>query len=52
MKVSSPCLPDLWHRDADFYPGGKLKPLKNSKKVQKDDDEEDMAFKEKQRAGK
>ncbi|KZZ95694.1 Translation machinery associated TMA7 [Ascosphaera apis ARSEF 7405] len=30
--------------------GGKLKPLRNPKKQQKEEDEEDKAFKEKQRA--
>lgn len=31
--------------------GGKVKPLKSAKKEKKDFDDEDLAFKEKQRAG-
>jgi hypothetical protein len=43
----------LTHTNLDrLSAGGKAKPLKAAKKEKKDLDEEDLAFKERQRAGK
>lgn len=36
----------------DLSPGGKVKPLKAAKKDKRDLDDEDIAFREKQKAGK
>jgi hypothetical protein len=42
---------ECWSLIASLSSGGKVKPLKSAKKEKKDLDEDDLAFKEKQRAG-
>jgi hypothetical protein len=46
-----PALVMMLVTDRFLFSGGKVKPLKSAKKEKKDLDEDDLAFKEKQRAG-
>lgn len=49
-KVRS--IPRSYKYPANHIIGGKVKPLKAAKKEKKELDEDDLAYKEKQRAGK